>query len=54
MNTENIAVLAKELATFVNKLVNVPFVSEEEEQFVFELVILKALQLFTSQLEEIL
>jgi len=48
---EQINAMAKELATFVNKIVNIPFVSEAEEQFVFELVILKALQLIMSKVD---
>jgi len=39
MNTEFITVLAKELATKLNHLVNIPFIKEEDEQVFFELVV---------------
>ncbi len=39
MNTDFIKVLAKELATKLNHLVNIPFIKEEDEQVFFELVV---------------
>ncbi len=51
MNRDKIQSLAKELSVFINRLVNVPFINEEEEQFFFEIVLLKALQLVLGELE---
>lgn len=39
MNTDFIKLLAKELATKLNHLVNIPFITEEDEQVFFELVV---------------
>jgi len=39
MNTDFIKLLAKELATKLNKLVNIPFIKEEDEQAFFEVVV---------------
>ena len=39
MNTDFIKLLAKELATKLNRLVNIPFIKEEDEQAFFELVV---------------
>ena len=45
MDQETIKTMARELATLVNRLVNIPFMKEDEEQIVLELILLKALQL---------
>ena len=39
MNTDFIKLLAKELASKLNRLVNIPFIKEEDEQAFFELVV---------------
>lgn len=39
MNTDFIKLLAKELATKLNHLVNIPFIKEEDEQAFFEVVV---------------
>jgi len=39
MNTDFIKLLAKELATKLNNLVNIPFIKEEDEQAFFEVVV---------------
>ncbi len=39
MNTDFITVLAKELASKLNHLINIPFIKEEDEQVFFELVV---------------
>lgn len=49
MMDKNFESLAKELATFVNGLINIPFMSEVEEQIFFELILLKALQLIVGR-----
>jgi hypothetical protein len=45
-----IASLAKELATQINHLVNIPFVNEEEEEIFFRLVVAKVLEISFGQL----
>jgi len=42
--------LAKELATQVNKMVNIPLIKEEDEQAFFEMVILLILEMIMSRL----
>lgn len=49
MNTDLIQQLAKELATQINKIVNIPIVSEEQEQAFFEMVVKMVLQLIFAQ-----
>ena len=39
MNTDFIKLLAKELTTKLNHLVNIPFIKEEDEQAFFEVVV---------------
>jgi len=39
VNTDFIKLLAKELATKLNSLVNIPFIKEEDEQAFFEVVV---------------
>jgi hypothetical protein len=50
MNTELIKPLAKELATQLNKLVNIPLVSEEDEQAFFEMVVKVVIEMVLRQL----
>jgi hypothetical protein len=50
MNNELLKALAKELAVKVNKAVNIPLVSEEDEQAFFELIILMILEIVFSKL----
>ncbi len=45
MDQETLKTMARELATLVNRLVNIPFMKEDEEQVILELILLKALQL---------
>ncbi len=49
--TNKYSPLAHELATQVNKLINIPLVSEEHEQEFFELIIAILLQLFFDSFE---
>lgn len=51
MDKQKMQNLAKELAFFINKFLDIPFVNEEEEQFFFELILLKALQLVLGELQ---
>ncbi|PKN71120.1 MAG: hypothetical protein CVU50_10505 [Candidatus Cloacimonetes bacterium HGW-Cloacimonetes-3] len=50
MNTEFIKTLAKELATRINKLVNIPLVKEEDEQAFFEMIVMMILEILISKL----
>jgi len=50
MDNELIQALAKELATKVNKLINIPLVKEEDEQAFFEMLILMLLDIVLSKL----
>lgn len=50
MNSELIQALAKELATKVNGIVNIPLVDEEHEQAFFELLIVILLQILLNKL----
>ena len=52
MNNELLTVLAHELAVQVNSVVNIPFVSEEDEEMFFQFVILNVLQLVMSKLSK--
>ncbi len=45
MDQNKIELMAEELANFVNKIVNVPLLNEEEERVLFELVFRQALKL---------
>lgn len=38
--------LARELATKINKVINIPLMNEKEEQILFELIILVILDIF--------
>jgi hypothetical protein len=50
MNTDFIKALAKELATRINNLVNIPLVKEEDEQVFFEMVVMLVLEIVISKL----
>jgi len=50
MDCDLIKALARELATKVNKVVDIPLVGEEDEQSSFELVILILLELIFAKL----
>jgi len=50
MNTEFLKVLATELATRINKMVNIPLVKEEDEQVFFEMVVMMVLEIIVSKL----
>jgi hypothetical protein len=50
MNTDFIKTLAIELATRINKLVNIPLVNEEDEQKFFEMIVLMVLEIVISKL----
>lgn len=50
MNSELIQALAKELATRVNGVVNIPLVDEEHEQAFFELLIVILLEILLNKL----
>ena len=52
MNNEVMEMLAKELATRVNKAVNLPLINEENEQAFFELIILMVLDLVFSRMQK--
>lgn len=43
--------LAQELATKINKVVNIPLMNEKEEQVLFELIILIILDIFLSGMD---
>lgn len=45
-----LSALAKELAKRINKVVDLPFLSEEEEELFFQLVITKVLEIVLGQL----
>jgi hypothetical protein len=49
MNNELLKILAQELATKVNSIVNIPFLTEEDEEIFFQLVILNVLQIVMSK-----
>ena len=50
MDNELIQAMASELAAKVNKIVNIPLVSEENEQAFFEMIILMLLDIVLSKL----
>ena len=55
MNNEVMKALAKELATRINRLVNIPMISEENEQAFFEMIVLMVVELmFTRMSKEVL
>ena len=46
-------VMAREIATRINKMVNIPFINEEQEQVIFEFVVMILLDLFISGLDSL-
>ncbi|MFO8144274.1 MAG: hypothetical protein R6T89_00870 [Candidatus Syntrophosphaera sp.] len=50
MDQEILKALAKELATRVNNTVDIPLVNEEDEQALFELIILIVIELIFTKL----
>lgn len=51
--SENVSrVLAKELASKINRMVNIPLISEEDEQVFFEMVVYILLDLFMDSLDK--
>jgi len=50
MNADFIATLAKELATRINNVVNIPLLREEDEQQFFELVVSMILEIALAKL----
>ena len=50
MNKELLKEMAKELARKVNKVVNIPLISEEDEEAFFELVIMMLLDIVLTKL----
>ena len=50
MNKEVLKELARELATRVNSLVDIPFIKEDDEQAFFEMIILILLELVFNRL----
>lgn len=50
MNNELMKAMAKELATKINRAVNLPLISEENEQAFFEMIILMVLELVLSRM----
>ncbi|HNQ43466.1 MAG TPA: hypothetical protein PKI59_03515 [Candidatus Cloacimonadota bacterium] len=53
MSDEVSGVLAKELATRINRLINIPLIREEDEQIFFELIVSILLELFLDNLDGI-
>ena len=53
MNTDFIKELAKELATKLNSILNIPLIKEEDEQKFFELVTMIILELVFSKLSKL-
>ncbi|MDD4223946.1 MAG: hypothetical protein PHD87_08100 [Candidatus Cloacimonetes bacterium] len=50
MNENLLKELARELGTRVNKLVDIPFIKEDDEQAFFELIILLLLEVIFNRL----
>ncbi|HPF08775.1 MAG: hypothetical protein PHU99_06575 [Candidatus Cloacimonetes bacterium] len=51
MNQNMNEILARELATKINKLVNIPLIREEDEQVFFELIVLILLDVILNGLD---
>jgi len=51
MNDNMNQILARELATKINKLVNIPLIREEDEQIIFELIVMIMLDFLFSGLD---
>lgn len=52
MNTELLRPLVKELATKINRSINIPFVNEDQEQAFFEMILLMVLDTLLGQLDK--
>lgn len=52
MNADLLQILAKQLATQINHVVNIPLVSEENEQAFFEMVVMMILRAVLEQFEK--
>ncbi|HPV14795.1 MAG TPA: hypothetical protein PL126_04000 [Candidatus Cloacimonadota bacterium] len=52
MQSDVMKALAKELATRINRVVDIPLISEENEQAFFEMVILMILDLIFSRMSK--
>ena len=50
MNTDFITMLAKEVATKINQVVNIPLMREEDEQKFFEMVVMIILEIALAKL----
>lgn len=50
MNNQMMRAMAKELATRINRVVDIPLISEENEQAFFEMIILMVLELVLSRI----
>ena len=50
MNTDILKVMAISLAKKINSIINIPWVSEEQEQDFFELIVLLVLETLLTQL----
>lgn len=46
-------VMARKIATRINKIINIPFINEEQEQVIFEFVVMILLDLFISGLDSL-
>ncbi len=52
MNTELLKPLVKELATKINRSINIPFINEDQEQAFFEMILLLVLDTLLGQLDK--
>ncbi|MDP2173040.1 MAG: hypothetical protein Q8M98_01445 [Candidatus Cloacimonadaceae bacterium] len=52
MDNQTMRIMARELATKINRVVNIPLISEDNEQAFFELVVLMVLDLVLSRMEK--
>jgi hypothetical protein len=52
VNTELLRPLVKELATKINRSINIPFVNEDQEQAFFEMILLMVLDTLLGQLDK--
>jgi hypothetical protein len=48
-----ISIIARELAKRLNKVINLPFLSEEEEELFFRLVVTKVLEIIFGQIYDL-
>lgn len=52
MDNELMRAMAKELASKINAMINIPLISEDNEQMFFELVVLMVLDLVLTRIEK--